>query len=366
MSSSSNAVVLRLKLDVMRVLAIRALRLSPTLAKYAALILALLNIGSWPLVWHLRVFSCVMQARLSFNALKLRHLFSGRATWKLAVQNWHESRMPIGVHPLRKVWTYKWSVGIHDSDFLLHMSNSSYAATLDRSRMHLALATFPTLLRAGGFAPLAAMHYSFIREIPMFARYEIRASVGAWDQKWLYVVFRFVLPASRTGKAKESSPIAGTPMPPANGNGGGDTDPDAVMKALAARAMNEPEPDGASLCTIVVNRFCYKLGRISVPPAVVLASNGFYADRPSAASAQAGSPTPPPYWDAHVRPLVASVSQLRKFFAGGWRDIPEGQRWWEDAFSAVEDERKARLVTFGGGKGLSDAMEVVKDISRPT
>lgn len=30
-----------------------------------------------------------------------------------------------------------------------------------------------------------ATHYHFIREIPFLARYQIRLSIGAWDQKWV-------------------------------------------------------------------------------------------------------------------------------------------------------------------------------------
>lgn len=60
----------------------------------------------------------------------------------------------------------------------------------------------PTLYRAGGWTPLAgksglstapgvanhaslATHFRFIREIPMFAKYEMRVGVAAWDEKWV-------------------------------------------------------------------------------------------------------------------------------------------------------------------------------------
>ena len=33
--------------------------------------------------------------------------------------------------------------------------------------------------------PRIATHFSFLREIPMFSRYELRVSVMSWDQKWV-------------------------------------------------------------------------------------------------------------------------------------------------------------------------------------
>ncbi|KAJ7054195.1 hypothetical protein C8F01DRAFT_1064085 [Mycena amicta] len=371
MASPGAALVVRQKLDVALRLALRGLRVTPTVAKYFALLLFLLNIGSWPLVWHLRVFHFVFPDLLSYRLLRFRHLFTGRDKWKLALQDWHERRMAIGVNPFRQVWTYKWGVGIHEGDFLLHMSNSSYAQTLDRTRMHLATIVFPTLLRCGGFAPLGAMHYHFIREIPTLSRYEVRAHIATWDQKWFYTVFRFVRPVSAKAKAgkrveKDPSPIASTPLIPVNG--ASQPKPEEVMKALAARAANEPEPDGALLYTVVVNQFCYKVGRITVPPALVLAGNGFYVP-PDADSAPSAKGPPPPHWEK-VRKLNASMPALRKFFAGGWRDVPAGERWWEDAFIRAEDIRKARLEAFTGDVngtkkgGLVGSMELVQEVSR--
>jgi hypothetical protein len=47
------------------------------------------------------------------------------------------------------------TAGFDDSDFNLHMSNSSYAMALDSARFRLALATFPNIFRCGGWVPLA-------------------------------------------------------------------------------------------------------------------------------------------------------------------------------------------------------------------
>ena len=46
----------------------------------------------------------------------------------------------------------------------------------------------------GGLMPLAATHYNFIREIPMFALYEVRLGIQSWDHKWVRVSYSFLLP----------------------------------------------------------------------------------------------------------------------------------------------------------------------------
>ncbi|KAJ7441133.1 hypothetical protein FB451DRAFT_1377346 [Mycena latifolia] len=72
-----------------------------------------------------------------------------------ALVKWYESGMPVGVHPFRAVRPYRnWAI-------------TRATKALDRARMRL------------------ARHFHFIREIPMFVHYEVRARVGAWNDKWV-------------------------------------------------------------------------------------------------------------------------------------------------------------------------------------
>ncbi|KAJ7118157.1 hypothetical protein C8R44DRAFT_625852 [Mycena epipterygia] len=362
------------------------LRLAPTVGKYAVLLLFLLNAGSWPLVWHFRVFSAVFEAHFRIRLVKLRHLFASKERPAAALEALYESRMPVGMHPFRSMWPYTSWVSLDDSDFNLHMSNSSYGKALDAARFRVALMTFPNIFRCGGWVPLAAIHYHFIREIPMLSRYEVRTTIGAWDDKWLWVISRIVKPPSRSSKSKSKAPASksthadptslgiptlatpGTPLtngggstPLLNGNGNGRADPDTVSRALLARAAADPrEEDGALLYTIVVSQLCFKQGRITVPPAVVLACNGFYS---GPTSEKGGKGTAglqePPHW-AQTRALRASMKELAKFYAGGWKEVPPAERWWEHAFAASEDERRARLVPFRGG--ISGGLEAVRGL----
>ncbi|KAK7001718.1 peptidase A1 domain-containing protein [Favolaschia claudopus] len=358
-------------------------------AKYVAYLLLLLNIRSFPLVWHFRLFRAFIQLGLSLQWHKLTHFYLRKAKRLEALRDWYEKDQPIGVHPFRKEWGYRHWVGPDDADFYLHMSNSAYPKIMDIVRFQLAPVSFPNLFRTGGWVALAATHFSFVREIPMFSTYEVRASIGAWDDKWLWCVCRFVKPPSKQKSKSEAKSeknqahdADGTNFKPLNGNANDKPNPDTVSRALLDRAARTTEPDGAVLYTVAVSQCCFKQGRITIPPAVVLAANGFYAaTSPSISSSTSSTPfsststtsTPsststsssfnklkpnsdnsqrtfPPHWPA-VRKVTHSASTLRKFYAGGWRE----ERWWEDAFRACEEERRERLLPFVGSK-LEDAV----------
>ena len=62
---------------------------------------------------------------------------------------------------------------------------------------------------------------------------------------------------------------------------------------------------------------------------------------------------PPPHWahvrelrgDAHVQldaPVKGSLRKLRDFYTTTWRDVPEGERWWEDVLGGEVEERRLR------------------------
>ncbi|KAJ6596285.1 hypothetical protein DFH09DRAFT_973431 [Mycena vulgaris] len=380
---SSLAPSARTRSEVMLAVVQQVLRLVPAAGKYLAILVVLINAGSWPLVWHIRVMAVAFKFQLRERLMRLRYLFAGKARRAAALEAWYESQMPVGVHPFRQLWTYSsWASPDH-CDFMFHLSNSSYAMALDAARFRVAIATFPNFLRCGGWAPLAATHYHFIREIPMFSSFEVRVSVGAWDDKWIWIVCRFVKPPSKSrskSKSKKITPASeSAPTPLTNGattpltNG----EPTAVAQALLARAAQTPEADGAILYTVAVSHLCYKLGRRTVPPAVVLAANGFYAPPappapPSDTSSDLDSskqtaadappshePTLAPYW-ARTAALRASLPALTKFYAGGWRE----DRWWEEAFASCEAERQGRLVPFVGTEqarsGISGGIEGVR------
>ncbi|KAJ7617246.1 hypothetical protein FB45DRAFT_933726 [Roridomyces roridus] len=305
-------------------------------------LLVLLNMRSWPLVWHLRVFApiYISHARIMMY-VRLPHIFSPKRM-RDALDNWLENGepgVPLGQHPLHVVRAYRSWVGPDDGDFNMHMSNSSYGRALDNARFQFAAAVTPNIYRSLGWMPLAATHYHFIREIPLFGTYEVRTSIGGWDNKWIWLVSRFVKPPKNSKRRANQ-----TTSPFANGTSNGRT-PNEVGRTILSQASKTPEPDGALLYTVAVSQLCYKHGRITVPPALVIAAHGMTTSPTS-------PPSAPPYW-SKIRPLVLcadGMPQLKKFYRGGWRDVPEGERWWEDAMRGLEDEIVAREEVFGGLK----------------
>jgi hypothetical protein len=299
---------------------------------------------------------------------------------------WWDSISPIGEDPFRMVVPYSSWASLDECDFNGHLSNSSYAKTLDTARFKTALGMFPMFFRAGGCVPLSGTHYHFIREIPMLASYEVRTSIAAWDQKWLYVMSKFVRKSDGKKKhtaTKPTSPDTGevsstsvmslptsgaeaislTDTPFQTGTPGGsttsplDTDTEIALKAVTAGLISE-EPDGATLYTIVISQVCFKIGRITVPPGIVFAANGFTGVSGHSLA------NPHPEWSEAERTmsghLGGSSKKLRKFLAGGWRDIPESERWWDKSLGERIEAQRVKNISMIEGlrKGLEKAREL--------
>lgn len=83
---------------------------------------------------------------------------------------------------------------------ILHYLLTTSAQALDSARLRVLWRAFPAWGVSGGVIALggrfavcsdtarltvSATHYHFIREIPLFARYEVRISIASWDDKWV-------------------------------------------------------------------------------------------------------------------------------------------------------------------------------------
>lgn len=222
----------------------------------------------------------------------------------------------------------------------------------------------------------------------MLHNYEVRLRIGGWDSKWFYVIARYVshtkpkrsqskqstkdecstpppsdhslsLSADSTFQASLRTPASGiaTPIPPTPNTNASPAEPapssditpgDALKAITAAQMKITEEPDGATLHCVAVSELVFKHGRITVPPAIVLASSGFCSPAPSGSQPYSHS-NPPPHW-AKTRELIAphASRKYREFLRGGWRDVPEEERWWVDALSgSVEEKRKANVDVDG-------------------
>ncbi len=129
--------------------------------------------------------------------------------------------------------------------------------------------------------------------------------------------------------------------------GASTTGTDASPAAAVAAAAIAPEPDGATLHCVSVNVVVFKHGRITVPPALVLAGEGLGA-------------TPEQGMEARKRALALGLNGMRELYVGGWRAVPEGdERWWDVAMKGLEGrvEKRVRKV-HGVREGLEGAIQV--------
>ena len=134
-------------------------------------------------------------------------------------------------------------------------------------------------------------------------------------------------------------------------------DTETALKAVTAGLIGE-EPDGATLYTIVISQVCFKIGRITVPPGIVFAANGFTGVSGHSLA------NPHPEWSEAERivsgHLGGSPKKLKKFLAGGWRDIPESERWWDKSLGERIEAQRVKNISMIEGlrKGLENAREL--------
>ncbi|KAL0578676.1 hypothetical protein V5O48_003296 [Marasmius crinis-equi] len=198
----------------------------------------------------------------------------------------------------------------------------------------------PQFVRTDGWMSLAGTHFHFIREIPMMARYEIRVSFVTWDQKWVFAFCRFVT------KRKPRRPLTLVSLARRS-----DKTSDIDTKKLNGIDLDHTESDGATVHAIAVSQLCFKMGRITVPPALVFASNGLSKPPPSTfppSPAGFSHANPPPHWRI-VKSMISrleggDIKNLRALYTGGWKDVPASQRWWEQALGGdLELQRQENM-----------------------
>lgn len=335
----------------------------PRPVKWFALILFLVNIRSWPGVWHARVFRPVFKIRLSGLLVKR----GKEPEWWTRVSPVGRSVFPTvdgsdkGALSVLKCWAAP-----DDCDWNGHLSNSCYAKNLDPARMQACLDWFPAFFGDGGWVALGGAHYHYIREIPVNTSYEIRLGIGGWEDKWIYLVAKFVThpkqksksssrPAPRSDHASGSIPNITTPSTPLVTEPSTPGEPATVLSMTpasldAARVDTKlvPKPtlrthddDGALIHCIAVSTYVFKHGRITVPPKVALAMSGFslgeVGDRSN--------------WTTASVIRAQKPSPIRDFMRGGWKNVEK--KFWEPS-PEVEAERVKRVAAL---RQLTEGMD---------
>lgn len=108
--------------------------------------------------------------------------------------------------------TFKTYVSPLEIDMYLHKSNSTYLIDLDLARTNVVTKVFQKLwfnyfndvkgefgkrsLSNMPYVPVATIQVTYKRELKLFQRYNIKSRILAWDDKWVFVLSKFVLPGS--------------------------------------------------------------------------------------------------------------------------------------------------------------------------
>lgn len=244
---------------------------------------------------------------------------------------------------------------------------------------------------------LGGSHYNFIKEIPLYADYEIRVNVVGWEEKWMYVVAQFVtypkkkrsllskliprmdktgfttgplatstpngrsaLDSKLDGLSKKSRQDASisddqSDIEPSDFNMNSSDEDEAHSTAPTSisssqtikRSALPPIPDGAVLHAVHVSSYCFKQGRITVPPRVLFVACGF------------GDQTKINRWERvqQIRNtrtgkegffgnlgVKKDTRGLRGVLAGGWKKYEKEGLWDLPEF---EERRKRGVEAFG-------------------
>lgn len=187
----------------------------------------------------------------------------------------------LGPRALFKPLVSRTRAPLLEMDYNLHKSNSTYFTDLDVSRTHLVgylcrpalhkLAHNPrtrlvmdprTAQPARGSLGimLGAVACSFKREVPVYRGYELWSRVLSWDRKWMYIITHFV--------------AAGTARPTEW------LDSRSGRLRTRARAADADKAADSKMHAAAVSKYVFKLGRITVHPAVVLVESGLLPPRP--------------------------------------------------------------------------------------
>lgn len=229
----------------------------------AAVVLAL-NWKSLPFAWNFRIWHSMVL-----------HLF---------IRDFHTHTPDKLFHPVIS----QSHASIGECDYRWHKSNSTYLADLDISRSHL---VSHLVARAGHLAArnakshlvmdpsnpakpargsfnigIGAVHCAWKREIKPFQKYEMWSRIIAWDRKWLFIMTHFV----QKGAVKPRS---------WDGQNFGPT----------RSAAGKPQDWEKKVFATAVTTYVFKLGRLTIHPAIMLEASGLLPERPGGWTANNGS-----------------------------------------------------------------------------
>jgi acyl-CoA thioesterase FadM len=117
-----------------------------------------------------------MNLYLRFIALMIRRFFSARS------------------QRITEPCNSAFRVRLLDLDFNLHMNNGRYFSVMDLGRFDLMLRAgqFYRLFRSGYYPVVLSESIVFQKSLTYRQRYEVRSSLTAWDEKFIYMTQEFI------------------------------------------------------------------------------------------------------------------------------------------------------------------------------
>ncbi|BEI79925.1 hypothetical protein CcaverHIS002_0104540 [Cutaneotrichosporon cavernicola] len=324
----------------------------PKPIKLLFLLLVFLNSSSFAFLWHIRVWSHPIKAWIAAKTLGHRRYWVG----------WRRKHVAAGGLAHMRVKTWRRAL-FDDCDYNLHLSNSAYAKCSDENKMKFCIDAFAPCFVTGIHMALGASHWQFLREIPMGSSYLMETRIGGWGDKWIHCITEFVIYPPKGKKRVHRPDVADkptalphidipsgtdsgvdTPENWANGSANGHaTGPshDELMKRLMVQAR-EPRVDGGIIACIAVTDYCFKQGRVTVPPRIAMHMSLLSNDEERR---------------AHALKLLTSPDGGAKFCRGGWKEDPlayelgldvalgeDGTQAWVEAGKEYMDGVGARLL----------------------
>lgn len=200
-------------------------------------VLAVLSYKNLPFAYVLKFYGGAFQHLVSQRG---KYLKNGRKnTFGITT----ESKGPLAIFEPVSYGSY---VSPMEYDMFMHKSNSTYFADLDMARLKMMCYVFQKALFSymlnehkdfkkasvfnTPFIPVARVECTFKKELKLFETYDIVSKVGAWDDKWLYVISKFV-------KRKDKRIVA-----------------------------------------IGITKYVFKLGRVTIPPEVMVDRSGLLTE----------------------------------------------------------------------------------------
>lgn len=146
----------------------------------------------------LKIISILISV-LSYKSLPLSYCFQ---FYNIGFKNlvWNKPLVVKDDLELLKPELYKTHCSLLECDFYLHKSNSTYFSDLDLARTDLLLRKLYLFFwkvkkESGSFPmlPVGSVVCHFKKEIKPFAKYDIFSSIFAWDDRWVFMLSKFMI-----------------------------------------------------------------------------------------------------------------------------------------------------------------------------